>query len=75
MYILDNVHSTTKKCEFIYSGNSLLRSPKGLGKIDLNTEVTVLPKLTLYSFFTMGNHLGLSKSDRNRQVTVLGRGP
>ena len=38
------------KRESRYSGTSLLRSFTGLGKSDLNSEVTVLPKLTSHSF-------------------------
>ena len=51
----------------MYSG---LRSLRGLGKSDLNTEVTVLPKLISY-FFTRRSYLSLNKGERNGGVTML----
>ena len=51
-----------------YSGTSLLRSPTGLSKSDLNGEVTVLQGANV-----MGYNLGLDKSDRNGEVTLLVR--
>ena len=49
-----------------------LRSFAGLGKSDFNSEVTVVPTLTLCSFH-YGNPLGLSKSDLNGEGTLLVR--
>ena len=51
-----------------YSGTSLLRSPTGLSKSDLNGEVTVLQGANV-----MGYNLGLDKGDRNGEVTLLVR--
>ena len=45
------------KVEAEYCGTSLSRSLMGLGKSDLNSKVTVLPKLTLYSY-NHGNPFG-----------------
>ena len=45
------------KVEAEYSGTSLSRSLMGLGKSDLNSKVTILPKLTLYSY-NHGNPFG-----------------
>ena len=53
----------------MYSGTSLLQSPTGLGKNDLNSEVTILPKLPSY-FFNKGAHLGPSEGDLSVEVTV-----
>ena len=50
-----------------YSGNSLLRSPTGLGKSDLNGEVTVLQEVLCIVKY----NLGLSNGDRNGEVTLL----
>ena len=56
----------------IYSGScgtSLLRTPTGLGKIYLNGEVTVIQ----WVLFTVEYNLGLTKGDRNGEVTLLVR--
>ena len=45
----------------IYCRTSLLWSPTGLGKSDFDSEVTVLHPI----HFTMRNHLGLNRGDRN----------
>ena len=50
-----------------YNGTSLLRSPTGLGKSDLNGEVIVLRGLIC----TVEYNLGLSKGDRNGELTLL----
>ena len=52
-----------------YSGTSLLRSPTGLDKSDLNGEVTILQGVHC----TVEYNLGLSKGDRNGEVTLLVR--
>ena len=52
-----------------YSGTSLIRSPMGLGKSDLNGEVTLLQGVIC----PVEYNLGLSKGDRNGEVTVLVR--
>ena len=49
-----------------YSGTSLLRSPTGLDKNDLNGEVTVLQRV----HYTVEYNLGLSEGDRNGEVTL-----
>ena len=54
---------------FKHSGTSLLRSLTGLGKSYVNSEVTVLLKLTLCSFY-YGNPFG---TERIGEVTVLVR--
>ena len=48
----------------MYSGTSLIRSPMGLGKSDLNGEVTVLH---------VQYNMGLSKGDPNGEVALLVR--
>ena len=52
-----------------YSGTSLLRSPTGLGKSDLNGEVTLLQGVIC----TMEYKLGLSQGDCNWEVFLLVR--
>ena len=52
-----------------YSGTSLLRSPTGLGKSDLNGEVTLLQVV----IFTMEYNVGLSQGDCNWEVFLLVR--
>ena len=47
-----------------YSGTSLLRSPTGLGKSDLNAEVTLLQGVIC----TVEYNLGLSHGDCNGEV-------
>ena len=54
---------------FIYSGTSLLRSPTGLGKSDLNEEVTLLQGVIC----TVEYNLGLSHGDCNVEVFLLVR--
>ena len=54
----------------MYSGTSLLRSPMGLSKSEL--QVTVLTGL-FSILFTIGNYMGLSEGDSNSEVTVLVR--
>ena len=61
VYIETNVHT--------YSGTSLLRSPTGLGKSDLNGEVTVLQGVIC----TVEYNLGLSQGDCNWKVFLLVR--
>ena len=53
----------------MYSGTSLIRSRMGLGKSDLNGEVTVLQG----QHCTVEYNLGLIKSDPNGEVTLLVR--
>ena len=53
----------------VYSGTSLLRSPTGLGKSDLNGEVTLLQGVIC----TVEYNLGLSQGDCNWEVFVLER--
>ena len=50
-----------------YSETSLLRSPTGLGKSDLNGEVTLLQGLIC----TVEHKLGLSQGDCNWEVFLL----
>ena len=52
-----------------YSGTSLLRSPTGLGKRDLNGEVTLLQGVIC----TVESNLGLSQGDYNWEVFLLVR--
>ena len=52
-----------------YSVTSLLRSPTGLGKIDLNGEVTVFQG----GICTVEYNLGLSQGDCNGEVFLLVR--
>ena len=52
-----------------YSGTSLLRSPTGLGKSDLNAEVTLLQGVIC----TVEYNLGLSHGDCNGEVFLLVR--
>ena len=54
---------------FMYSGTSLIRSPTGLGKSDLNGEVTLLQGVIC----TAEYDLGLSQGDCNREVFLLVR--
>ena len=56
-------------CLLWYSGTSLLRSPTGLGKSDLNGEVTLL----LWVICTVEYNLGLSQGDCNGEVFLLVR--
>ena len=53
----------------VYSGTSLIRSPTGLGKSDLNEEVTVLQRRNC----TVEYNLGQRKGDPNGEVTLLVR--
>ena len=55
--------------EDMYSGTSLLRSPTGLGKSDLNVDVTLLPGVIC----TVEYNLGLSQGDCNGEVFLLVR--
>ena len=52
-----------------YGGTSLLRSPTGLGKSDLNAEVTLLQGVIC----TVEYNLGLSHGDCNGEVFLLVR--
>ena len=52
-----------------YSGTSLLRSPTGLGKSDLNGEVTLLQGVIC----TVEYNLGLSQGDCNGEIVLLVR--
>ena len=54
---------------FLYSGTSLLRSPTGLGKSDLNGEVTLLQGVIC----TVEYNLGLSHGDCNEEEFLLAR--
>ena len=54
---------------FEYSGTSLLRSPTGLGKSDLNAEVAILQE----DICTVECNLGLSQGDGNWEVFLLVR--
>ena len=56
-------------CAFKYIGTSLLRSPTGLGKSDLNGEVTLLQG----DICTEEYNLGLSQGDCNGEVFLLVR--
>ena len=58
-----------KSISKMYSETSLLRSPMGLGKSDLNGEVTVLEGVLC----TVEYNLRLNKSDRNGEVAILVR--
>ena len=51
----------------LYSGTSLLKSPTGLGKSDLNGEVTLLQGVTC----TVKYNLGLRHGDCNGEVFLL----
>ena len=53
-----------------YSGTSLLGSPMGLGKSDLNVEVTLLQPGVIS---TVEYNLGLSQGDCNWEVFLLVR--
>ena len=57
----------------MYSGISLLRSPMGLEAIVTLMVRCPFIETNIQFFFTMGNHLRLSKGDRNSEVTVLVR--
>ena len=68
----DHIHAINQlkdKCCQYYSGTSLLRSPTGLGKRDLNGEVTILRGV----IFTVEYNLGLSQGDCNWEVYLLVR--
>ena len=52
-----------------YSGTSLLRSPTGLSKIDLNGKVTLLQGVIC----TVEYNLGRSQGDCNLEVFLLVR--
>ena len=54
----------------LYSGTSLLRSPTGLGKSDLNGEVTLLQGVIRTVEY---KKLGLSQGDCNGEVFLLVR--
>ena len=54
---------------YIYSGTSLLRSPTGLGKSDLNGEVTLLQGVIC----TVGYNLALGHRDCNGEGFLLVR--
>ena len=41
-------------------------------KNNLDFEVTILPDLTSFTFFILGNYLGLGKGDHNSAVILLG---
>ena len=57
------------KTNTIYSGTSLLRSHTGLGKSDLNGEVTLLQGVIC----TVEYNVGLSQGDCNGEVFLLVR--
>ena len=58
--LLNRSYSLRKSTkEVMYSGNSLLRSPTGLGESDLNIEVCG------WVICTVGYNLGLSQDDCN----------
>ena len=58
-------HTVRSHCKATqYNGTSLLRSPTGMGKGDLNGEVTLLQGVIC----TVGYHLGLSHGDCNGVV-------
>ena len=59
--------------QLVYSGTSLLRSPMGLSKSDINGEVTVLPGLNVLIIALGKLILGLSKGDPIGEVTLLVR--
>ena len=59
----------TCRCVYKYSGTSLLRSPTGLGKSDLNGEVALLQG----GICTVEYNLGLSQGDCNWEVFLLVR--
>ena len=54
-------------CSYMYSGTSLLRSPTGLGKSDLNGGVTLLQGVIC----TVEYNLGMSQGDCNWEVFLL----
>ena len=56
-------------CVSKYSGTSLIWSPTGLGKSDLNGEVTLLQGVIC----TVEYNLGLSQGDCNGEVFLLVR--
>ena len=49
---------TSMKCSVMYSGTSLIRSLMGLGKSDLNGEVTVLQGAQLHCGIQYGTAQG-----------------
>ena len=51
----------------MYSGTSLLRPPKGLGKSDLNGEVTILQGVIC----TVEYNFGLNQSDCKGEIFLL----
>ena len=62
----------TVKCALLqYSGTSLLSSPTGLGKSDINGEVTLLQGV----IGTVEYNLGQSQGDCNGEVFLLVRCP
>ena len=67
------IYKEGRKCLYMkegrYSGTSLLRSPTGLGKSDLNAEVTLLQGVIC----TVEYNLGLSHGDCNGEVFLLVR--
>ena len=64
-YIRVCVHT----CTYKYNGTPLLRSPTGLGKCDLNGEVTLLQGVICIAEY----NLGLSQGDCNGEVFLLVR--
>ena len=73
LYIIYNANETIppikSSSHSAYSGTSLLRSPTGLGKSDLNAEVTLLQGVIC----TVEYNLGLSHGDCNGEVFLLVR--
>ena len=67
--VLRNTRANEETLFTRYSGTSLLRSPTGLCKSDLNGDVTVLQGVIC----TVEDNLGLNKGDRNGEVTLLMR--
>ena len=55
----------------LYSGTSLLRSPTGLGKSDLNTEVAIITGASIILVSTTGNYLCLRTGDLNTEAILL----
>ena len=69
IWLLGFVHQSSAADGEYYSGTSLLRSPTGLGKSDLNAEVTLLQGVIC----TVEYNLGLSHGDCNGEVFLLVR--
>ena len=67
MFLVQLLLHGLSKCYYI--GNSLLRSPTGLGKSDVNVGVTLLQGVIC----TVEYNLGLSQSDCNGEVFLLVR--